>query len=116
MPHIFRLFVVFLFVGLTASGCSSSDSPAGIGGAKAREIVGRGAMLIDVRSSIEFWWSHIDGAVNISSASLPEEMKKFDKARPIVVYSRSGARSAKAKDLLVAAGFEAYDLGAKGSW
>ncbi len=116
MLNTIRSFVLILFVAITATGCASSDVPAGIGGARAREIMARGAMLIDVRSSIEFWWSHIEGAVNISSSSLPEEMKKFDKARPIIVYSRSGDRSAKAKVLLEGAGFEAYDLGAKSSW
>lgn len=103
-------------VTAAAPACTPADPEHAVAPAKAHELVAQGALLIDVRSGIEYWWSHVDGAVNISAGDLPEAMRGFDKARPIIVYSRSGARSAQARNLLREAGFDAYDLGAKRNW
>jgi phage shock protein E len=89
-----------------------------ITGQRARELVSKGARLIDVRTPGEFSRGHIDGAENVpldrigahAAALLEEE-------RAIVVYCASGMRSASAKRALKAAGArEVYDLGGMSRW
>ncbi len=78
-----------------------------------------GAVLVDVRTLDEYNDSHIENSISIpldELDSLIEEQIK-DKNTKIIVYCRSGRRSAIAGELLVDAGYTAvYDLGAKDSW
>lgn len=115
MPRFRNLVLsLMLFAGVFA--CGPSKSP-GIGGTKARELIQGGALLVDVRSSLEFrFWTPIEGAVNIPAGDLEEKMATLDKTRAVIVYSRTGDRSAKAKDTLAAAGFDAYNLGGLADW
>jgi rhodanese-related sulfurtransferase len=57
-----------------------------------------GAVLLDVRTPLEFNTSHISDAVNIDyeNISFKNEVKKLDKTKTYFVYCRSGNRSAKA--------------------
>jgi rhodanese-related sulfurtransferase len=73
--------------------------------------------LLDVRTPEEFVSGHIAGAVNISVESLPQRLEELPGDLPIVVYCRSGRRSAIAADLLVKNGYQSiYDLGGIQSW
>lgn len=84
---------------------------------KGRELVANGALLLDVRTPDEFREHHLDGAVNIPVQELAGRVRELGiKARPIVVYCRSGARSAAAASLLKAAGYEVLDVGGIGNW
>jgi rhodanese-related sulfurtransferase len=89
-----------------------------ISSAQARQLVGDGALLIDVRTTEEYAAGHIAGALNFPVAELTErtaELAKKDK--PIVLYCRSGARSARGKTRLERAGFTAvHNLGAMSRW
>ncbi|HEU5073822.1 MAG TPA: rhodanese-like domain-containing protein [Polyangiaceae bacterium] len=87
-------------------------------GADARALVRDGALLVDVRSPEEYAAGHIDGAVNIPVGELKTRLGELgDKQRSIVLYCRSGARSAKAKTLLESTGFTSVvNLGAMSSW
>lgn len=70
--------------------------------------------LIDVRTPKEFKQGHIEGAQNIDyfSADFDLDIKKLDKTKPIILYCKSGRRSAKSGKILLHAGFtEIYDLG-----
>jgi len=89
-----------------------------ISGAQARELVSRGALLVDVRSPEEFDTGHIEGAINIPVGELPQRLTELgDKDEPIVLYCRSGARSARALSLLQRQGFTAVsNLGAMSRW
>ncbi len=91
-----------------------------IDGSGARELVSKkGALLLDVRSAEEFASGHIDGAVNVPVQVLPEKLSTLPatKDQDIVVYCRSGARSAKAARLLKDAGFtKVQDLGGMSNW
>jgi phage shock protein E len=87
--------------------------------ADARRWVSEGARLVDVRSPSEYASGHIEGAVNIPVQELPTRVGELgrDKARPIVVYCRSGSRSAHAKRLLEHAGFaKVGNLGPMSRW
>ena len=61
--------------------------------------------LLDVREPGEFAAGHIDGAVLLPLATLSAEYAKLPKDVPLVVYCRSGVRSAKAVAFLAAHGF-----------
>ena len=89
-----------------------------VDGPAARKLVAEGALLLDVRSPGEFAERHIDGAVNIPVDSLNQRIAEVGpKDRDVVVYCRSGNRSASAKRMLVAAGYaKVHDLGPIGAW
>lgn len=72
-----------------------------------------GVQLVDVRTADEFSAGHIAGAVNIdwfSKGFLHDAVAMLDKARPVMVYCRSGKRSAAAAARLQGAGFKTYNL------
>lgn len=83
--------------------------------AKKDELMEDKAILIDVRTVQEYSEGHLDNSVNISVESINtmiETMVK-DKNTPIIVYCRSGNRSATAAQTLVKLGYKkVYDLGA----
>ncbi len=83
-----------------------------------RALVAAGARLVDVRSPGEFGSGHLPGAVNIPVGELTARVAEIGaKERPVVVYCRSGARSASAAGLLRRAGFVAvHDLGSMSRW
>ena len=73
--------------------------------------------LIDVRTAEEFRGGHIPGAINIAVHELNAKLGKLSKDKPVVVYCRSGNRSANAAQTLLNAGFtEVYDLGGLFEW
>lgn len=83
----------------------------------ARERVAQGALLLDVRTPAEFGDRHIPGAVNIPLQELAARLSELGpKQRSIVVYCRSGARSAVASQLMRGAGYDVLDIGGMGSW
>jgi hydroxyacylglutathione hydrolase len=62
-------------------------------------------VLVDVRSRTEWDGGHLGGALHVPLAFLPDRLDELPRDRPIVVYCRSGARSAIAASLLRASGF-----------
>jgi len=76
-----------------------------------------GALVVDVRTAAEFGGTHFPGAINVPVQEIAGRASELgDKGRPIVVYCRSGHRSAAAKAKLVEAGFTAViDGGALGA-
>jgi len=62
-------------------------------------------LLIDVRDPEEWAIARIEGARLIPRAQLPEQVDELTRAREIVVYCRSGRRSALAAELLLDLGF-----------
>lgn len=73
--------------------------------------------LLDVRTADEFRGGHIPGAVNISLQDLPQKLKRVSTAKPVVLYCRSGNRSATAAKLLLQAGYtDVFDLGGIIEW
>jgi molybdopterin/thiamine biosynthesis adenylyltransferase/rhodanese-related sulfurtransferase len=66
---------------------------------------GSQVMLLDVREPNEWNIAHLEGALLIPQGDLLARMNELDSTRKIVVYCRSGARSARAVQLLRDAGF-----------
>jgi phage shock protein E len=87
-------------------------------GAKARELVQSGAILLDVRSPQEFSGEHVTGALNIPVHELPRRIAELGPpSQTVVVYCHSGARSASAAGFLRQAGFHTvHDMGAMFNW
>ncbi|NLB44789.1 MAG: rhodanese-like domain-containing protein, partial [Clostridiaceae bacterium] len=61
------------------------------------------ALLIDVRTEAEFKSGHIEGALLLPIDQLQAKLSELpkDKATPLVVYCRSGNRSATAAQILL---------------
>lgn len=94
---------------------SGSTWPASkdISDAELIDLVGRGARLIDVRTTAEFVGGHIEGAENVPIGDLPGAVAAWDKAKPVVVYCQVGSRSLNASQYLRAQGFaNVYNLSA----
>ncbi len=62
-------------------------------------------MILDVRTEAEFEEAHLGEAVNIPLNELEKRIKELDKEKAILVYCRTGARSAQASDILVENGY-----------
>jgi phage shock protein E len=82
-----------------------------------RKIAAAGAIVLDVRSPEEFEAGHLPFALNIPLKSLTARLGELGPPpRAIVVYCRSGMRSAVAANVLRRAGYTVCDLGAMENW
>jgi len=73
--------------------------------------------LIDVRTLNEFNSGHIANATNLDINNMPSNFTSIPTDQPIVVYCRSGNRSATAARMLEDAGYtNIYDLGGTIQW
>jgi rhodanese-related sulfurtransferase len=74
-------------------------------------------LLLDVRTAEEYAAGHIPGAVLFPYDELAGRFREPDKGRPIVVYCRTGRRSAIARETLMAMGYtNVSDFGAYTKW
>lgn len=112
---------VFLLLVCTLILCSCNNEKKeevvvkNVNCSEAMDLVDDGAILIDVRTLAEYNAEHLDGALNIPVdviASQIEE-KVTEKDTKIIVYCRSGNRSATAAQTLLDMGYtNVSDLGA----
>ena len=78
-----------------------------------KDLMSKGAIIIDVRTPGEFNAGHIEGSRNIPLDKITlkvDELKKTGK--PVITCCRSGARSGIAKSQLASAKIEVYNGGA----
>lgn len=79
---------------------------------KVKELLDKGAVIVDVRTPDEYRSGHITESVNIPLNLIPDKMNELKrKNKPIVAVCRSGARSGMAADLMKKAGLEAENGG-----
>lgn len=83
---------------------------------EAHERVASGATLLDVRTREEFASGHLPGAINIPVQELGGRASELPRGSDVVVYCRSGGRSATACAILGASGIEVLDLGPMSAW
>lgn len=76
-----------------------------------KELVKKGAIIIDVRSKGEFQGGHIKGAINIPLDRIQSEASKLKRDKAIITCCASGMRSSSAKSILQSKGFEVYNGG-----
>ena len=114
-----KYFLCFLLLFIFLTGCSSDDSVVNYVQAK-EKIINEGAILVDVRTSDEYDEGHIEGAVLLTLDDIDEESSANiikSKSTPVIVYCKSGKRSAQALEILKKLGYEkVYDLGAMSNW
>jgi rhodanese-related sulfurtransferase len=69
-----------------------------------------GASLIDVREVDEYQAGHVPGAVLVPLATVPSALDRFPTDQRAYVICRSGARSLRACEFLVAQGRDAVNV------
>ena len=111
----FSLIFIFVFVSLITGCKNASDdqiiliTPEEMLSLMELEDV----QLVDVRSAKERVDGYISNSQNIdfNSPTFDQDIRKLDKSKPVILYCRSGARSAKCAKKLKDAGFvKIYDL------
>lgn len=85
------------------------------GGSKIKNALRKGAIIIDVRTGIEYDRGHVPDAFNIPVDRIKISADRLKEAkRPVIVCCNSGERSSTAVQLLKAKGLkEVYNAG---SW
>lgn len=78
------------------------------------DLIQNGGHVLDVRSKEEFASGHVQGATNIPLGSLPGQLPRWDKKKPIITCCASGMRSASARNILMQNGYEEVYNG--GGW
>ena len=70
-----------------------------------KQKIDAGATIIDVRTPEEFRDGAYPGAINIPVSNLGARLADLPKAKPVVLYCASGARSGSAARAMKQAGF-----------
>jgi phage shock protein E len=78
------------------------------------EVIARGGVIIDVRTTAEYAGGHLGNSKNIPLNVLGSQLSKISKDKPVITCCASGMRSASAKNMLQANGFKEVYNG--GSW
>lgn len=74
-------------------------------------LIKKGALVVDVRTKFEAKLGTAPGATHISLFTLKRRMGELPRDRNIVLFCGTGARAGKAKQVLDAAGFQAFNGG-----
>ena len=116
-----KKIIVMISIMLLICGCTGRNDKKEVKGEitsvnceEALDIQADEGLLVDVREKEEFEESHLEGAVNISEKVIEEKIDQYatDKDTPIILYCKSGKRSASAAKKLLEAGYtNIYDLG-----
>jgi phage shock protein E len=79
-----------------------------------QDLINNGATIVDVRTKDEYKSGHIKNSVNIPLDKLGSSLGKLDKNKPVITCCASGMRSASARSILKANGFNEVHNG--GAW
>jgi rhodanese-related sulfurtransferase len=106
-----RLLTVFAIGMLACLSLANAAEPAMIAPdqlVQRMEKKDANLVVLDVRTAEEFAAGHIPGAVNIPHDQLPNRLAEIAgaKSKDVVVYCRSGRRSAIAQETLSSQGFK----------
>ena len=116
--HLFAALLAAAFIGLAAA--APRALPPAIDEKSLVALLADKAakpLLLDVRTEEEYSAGHIPGAILMPYDEIEARFAEPDKGRPIVVYCRSGRRSAIAKETLVGMGYaNVSDFGAYTNW
>lgn len=99
MKSVLRFLLLVLAFALSAMAMAADVRFNGV----------KPAVIVDVRTPEEFASGHVDGAVNIPYEQINQgiaAIKGLKKESPILVYCRSGRRSAIARSVLEQQGFK----------
>lgn len=113
MKYVLLPFTAIVFLFSACGGDSNSGStdltPASFDSIRQAQP---NVQLVDVRTLEEYSEGHLAGALNYdwNDASFTENAKSLDKSLPVLVYCRSGNRSAEAAKYLRENGYTVYEL------
>lgn len=114
-----KKFSVFLIPLLLLAGCGQSGTYQKITAEEAANKMTGEAVILDVRTQAEFDEGHIPGALLLPDSEITRRAEEVlpDKGQTVLVYCRSGRRSALAAKALVGLGYtEVYDFGGILDW
>ena len=77
---------------------------------EAKELLKNDTVLIDVRRDDEVEIAKINGSVHIQLDTLPQNLDKIDKSKPIITHCHHGIRSLHAARFLRQKGFNARSM------
>lgn len=100
-------------IALATPPLHAAEPPAPVKVEQAEKQLSEGVQLLDVRTTGEWNEGHLQGAklVTLSKDGFVEKAKaSLDPKKPVLVYCKSGGRSAKAAKQLREAGFTVHDL------
>ena len=83
---------------------------AALSAREAAEQIAQGAQLVDVREKMEWEYGHAPSATHIPLNTLPANLHKIDKSRPVIVVCRAGSRSMSAANFLSQQGYNVQNL------
>jgi adenylyltransferase/sulfurtransferase len=72
---------------------------------------GESPVLLDVREPMEHLIVKLPGSVLLPLGELAAQLPRLDRSRDYIVYCHHGIRSARAVELMHAAGLKAFNLG-----
>lgn len=111
------LILVCLFVNVASFSCKEAVAQNQVSDITALEankvLKDKTVQLVDVRTPLEYSESHLENAKNIDfkASTFTSYINELDKNKPVLVYCRSGKRSAESVKVLVEAGFtKIYNL------
>uniref|UniRef100_A0A7S0VHQ1 Rhodanese domain-containing protein n=1 Tax=Hemiselmis tepida TaxID=464990 RepID=A0A7S0VHQ1_9CRYP len=103
---------VFIARAMSSASAGQPFNPSDFDPQSAADLVKAGALLLDVRSEMEFADGSVEGAKNLPHDQLPVRIGEVTAEtggqhdHKIVLFCRSGVRSGIAKEYLVAQGYE----------
>ncbi len=99
-------------------GGAGQVPPGIVDGETAHRLVASGVKVVDVRTAEEFATGHVAGALNIPHDQIARRHAEIGPpSTPVLLYCKSGRRSALAGEALRQQGFTAiYDLGTYDRW
>ena len=103
------LSLVILFFGLTSCLKNQADGVQVLDVAKyEKKMTQPDVQLVDVRTPEEFSEGHLENAINIdvTADDFDAKVASLDKEKPVMVYCKSGGRSARASARLKELGFK----------
>lgn len=115
-----RLSLILVLL-ITLAACSPAALPEGMISpadyVSQYQSNGTAHLLLDVRTPEEYADGHIAGSINIPLAELGNQLSLIPTDIPVVVYCRSGNRSAQAVTLLRDSGYtNVLDMGGIVDW
>lgn len=118
MKKLMSIIACLLFA-ITGCNVKEDSQIKKVNSDEVRELLKEDAILLDVRSESEYNEGHIPNAILLNVSDVENKIKDIstDYDQAIIVYCRSGNRSAKAAQTLIDMGYRnVYDLGGISNW
>ena len=113
MKNVYGGFLILTLLLIAVTGCIGQDAEdvplnfIDVNVSQAKEMIDSGEFfLLDVRTQGEYNEGHINGSTLIPVELIESKLDEIPKDEKILVYCRSGRRSAQASQILVDNGFK----------